>query len=688
MCKVLLLSTSLHSNEIHAMRYQLAPRLPFVLLLGATGISHDALAQPTPPTLYFSASPASVEQGHSVNLAWDAGNATACSSSWSGAVAASGSFATPPLQAGTNYTISCGNGAQTVSRSVAVDVTPPCENCFKKRWIYYYGNLGYKRGVDNASYKKLVELIGRAKQAGYNGIMLNVGGDDSYTAMLKPKEAPEFQANFDEIKKLASDNGIELIPVGGSPDVVPKIDPTLAEALAVNNTPFLVSGNKAVPEGSSVVTNGSFDKGTDGWYLFDTSVHYDTSGQNGAVKLDQTDPNARARLYRPFAGLKPRTAYRVSFSVKTDNYDAPLRIQIYAPEKDDKLFEIPVYLSRNYLGWGSTGGVWNKQANTIATTQGWTQYNIDINTRDFDGFRFYIGAWGNGSTKTGAAWIDDIDIREIGLAHTVRRTSLPVVVSAEADGGRTVYTEGKDYQVGVESLLIPAGSAIHDKDRLLVSSYQEAANMMPVWNPSGNSCSSRYFDVQKAAYQNIKQLFTSTSKFFINYDEWRIMNWDPSCGPITAGEYLANTTRSMQNMLLSEKPNIDMYIWNDMFDPYANAVDHYLAVNGSLVDGWKGLNSNTTIMNWLQNPSKTNGQVPSLKFFSDKKFRQMIALYYDDRSLERTRQWLDSLDAAEQEGVTGVDGFMYTTWLNNTNYDDLEKVSDLIKEKYPKRWPK
>ncbi len=66
----------------------------------------------------------------------------------------------------------------------------------------------------------------------------------------------------------------------------------------------------------------------------------------------------------------------------------------------------------------------------------------------------------------------------------------------------------------------------------------------------------------------------------------------------------------------------------------------------------------------------------------------MIALYYDDRSLDRTRQWLDSLDAAEKEGVTGVDGFMYTTWMNNANYDDLEKVSDLIKEKYPKRWPK
>ncbi|MYN17890.1 hypothetical protein GTP81_14110 [Rugamonas sp. FT107W] len=657
------------------------------LLLGAAGIGNLAVAQTAPAAIYFSASPTSIEQGRSVNLVWDASTATACSASWSGPIPLSGSYATPPLQAGTNYTINCTSGEQTLSRTIAVDVTPACENCFKKRWIYYYGGLGYKRGTDNASYKKLVELIGRAKQAGYNGIMLNVGGDDSYTSLLKPGEAPDFQANFDEIKKLASDNGIELIPVGGSPDVAAKIDSTLAEALPVSNTPFVVDGSKATPVGATIVSNGGFDKGTEGWYLFDTSVRYDNSEQNGAVKLDQTDPAGRARLHRPFSNLKPHTAYRMSFSVKTQNYDAPLRVQIYAPEKDDKQTEIPLYLSRNYLGWGTANGKWNNQANAIATTQDWTRYNIDFNTRDYDGFRLYIGAWSNGTTKTGYALIDDIDIREIGLAHTVSRPSLPVVVSAEADGGRTVYTEGKDYQVGVESLLIPAGSAIHDKDRLLVSGYQEATNMMPVWNPPGNSCSSKYYDVQKAAYQNIKQLFTS-SKFFINYDEWRIMNWDPSCGNLTAGAYLASTTRTMQSMLSRENQNIDMYVWNDMFDPYANAVDHYLAVNGPLLDGWKGLSKDTTIMNWIQNPTGKNLQVPSLKFFSDKKFRQMIALYYDDRSLERTKQWLDSLDAAEKDGVTGVDGFMYTTWQNNSNYDDLEDVSTLIKTHYSKRWPK
>ncbi|WP_147328117.1 MULTISPECIES: DUF871 domain-containing protein [unclassified Duganella] len=671
------------------MRFQLTsslPVLPFSLLLAATGIGNHAYAETA--TVYFSASSTSIEQGHSVNLAWDASNATACSASWSGPIPLSGSYATPPLQAGTNYTINCTSGEQTITRNVAVDVTPACENCFKKRWIYYYGGLGYKRGNDNASYKKLVELIGRAKQAGYNGIMLNVGSDDSYTSLLKPGEAPEFQANFDEIKKLASDNGIELIPVGGSPDVAAKIDPTLAEALPVSNTPFVVNGSKATPVGGTIVSNGGFDKGTEGWYLFDTSVHYDTSEQNGAVKLDQTDPNGRARLYRPFTDLKAHTAYRMSFSVKTQNYDAPLRIQIYPPAADDVNTEIPLYLSRNYLGWGSTNGKWNDKANAIATTQDWTRYNIDFNTREYKGFRLYIGAWGNGTTKTGFALIDDIDIREIGLAHAVRRPSLPVVVSADADDGRTVYTEGKDYQVGVESLLIPAGSAIQDKQRLRVSSYQEATNMMPVWNPPGNSCSSKYYDVQKAAYQNIKQLFTS-SKFFINYDEWRIMNWDPSCGNLTAGEYLANTTRTMQNMLSGENQNIDMYVWNDMFDPNANAVDHYLAVNGSLLDGWKGLQSNTTIMNWIQNRTDKNLQVPSLKFFSDRKFHQMIALYYDDNSnLDRTKQWLDSLDAAEKDGVTGVDGFMYTTWQNNSNYGDLENVSNLIKTKYSKRWPK
>ena len=54
-----------------------------------------------------------------------------------------------------------------------------------------------------------------------------------------------------------------------------------------------------------------------------------------------------------------------------------------------------------------------------------------------------------------------------------------------------------------------------------------------------------------------------------------------------------------------------------------------------------------------------------------------LSLYYDDLPL--TDEWLDSLDAADADGVTGVDGFMYTTWVDSGRYDDLAAVASKLK---------
>lgn len=60
------------------------------------------------------------------------------------------------------------------------------------------------------------------------------------------------------------------------------------------------------------------------------------------------------------------------------------------------------------------------------------------------------------------------------------------------------------------------------------------------------------------------------------------MNWDPACGGISAGTYLKNTVKKMQDVLLAINPNYEIYIWNDMFDPYQNAINNYWMINGNL----------------------------------------------------------------------------------------------------------
>lgn len=54
----------------------------------------------------------------------------------------------------------------------------------------------------------------------------------------------------------------------------------------------------------------------------------------------------------------------------------------------------------------------------------------------------------------------------------------------------------------------------------------------------------------------------------------------------------------------------------------------------------------------------------SLRFFSERGHRQVIAGYYDSKP-ERIKEWL-----ATAEKLPGILGVMYTTWVNK--YADLE----------------
>ena len=587
---------------------------------------------------------------------------------------------------------STGTHGEVMTTSSAFTPEVSCEstnNCFKKRWIYYTSNMGNGLYDQDPYYVTLNNLITTAKDNGYNGIALS----SSYLTLLGTPDNPHrnFVDNFKALSQKAKDLGIELIPVSGGPEIPKFRHPELVEAVPVDRMAFTVNGAVAQADGTRITTDGDFANGVGGWDLaepvtrlkLDTTVgHPSASGETNSIKFISTagvsGGNAgTARLSRQFNKLKPHTSYRVSFWMKTQNYKNKFTVLVTDGPGVNTVYRN--YSSNSGMGWGTQGnGEWNDNPNTFAADQDWTRYDFDINTLNYDSLRLWLGTWSNTMETNGAAWIDDVEIREIGLPHPIRRASLPVKVTS-ADGFVT-YTEGTDYKVLNEKLSILPTGHIHNGDKLSVSSYQSADNFSARYGTPASSCSQTYFDEQKAVFDGINNLF-SPSKFFIYYDEWRVMNWDPSCTDSTAGAYLARTTAKMQDTVLQTNPNLDMYIWNDMFDPYVNAVPKYFAVNGDLTDAWKGLKPNTTIMNW-----STITPRQSLKFFSDKDFHQMIALYYDDTTLASTRAWMNNLQAAEQtDGVKGVDGFMYTTW--NGNNADLKNVTNLIRKEFPRYWP-
>ncbi len=92
-----------------------------------TTAAASPVAVATAPTVSLQANESSVTMGASVTLQWKASNAETCTASggWSGTVPTTGTMTTPPLTAGTSYTLACTGSGGTATQSVDVVVGPP-----------------------------------------------------------------------------------------------------------------------------------------------------------------------------------------------------------------------------------------------------------------------------------------------------------------------------------------------------------------------------------------------------------------------------------------------------------------------------------------------------------------------------------------------------------------------------------
>jgi hypothetical protein len=178
----------------------------------------------------------------------------------------------------------------------------------------------------------------------------------------------------------------------------------------------------------------------------------------------------------------------------------------------------------------------------------------------------------------------------------------------------------------------------------------------------------------------IKSVLPKQSAMLLSYDEIRQANSCFACRSrkMSAGELLAWSVGQTVQIYQSALPGADLYVWNDMFDPYHNAKDHVFNVEGDFAGSWKGLPANVSIMNWnLGHLSE------SLAWFSGRDsrqpiaHRQMIAGFYDqgNGAAEASKE----LKAAA--GVPGVVGLMYTTYADD--YSQLQSFADGARAAWP-----
>jgi hypothetical protein len=493
-------------------------------------------------------------------------------------------------------------------------------------WFYYPTNLLPDKNID-----KLEQLWRRAAAAGYNHVLL---ADSKFNRL--PDMPKSYFRNCDRVKRIAQELHIQIVPaefaIGYSNDLLSN-DPNLAEGLPVKGTLFVVHDGQARCEADPPVELKKTS-------FVDESMHIDS----GIATVRDNPGNARF-VYK--LAVPQFRCYHVSVDIKTDSYTGHPEIHPLAGKRT--------------LGW---------QTMHVKPTQGWTTYDIVFDSLDNTTVNLYFGVWGD--AKGTLQW-RNWRIEEVGLLNVLRRDGASCTVATE-DGKPLV--EGKDYDRIEDPHMgnVPyAGEyqAWHTPPTIHTHGLPEGTRLRVSWffppiiyDGQVSACISEEKTNQLLADQSkrMRDLW-GTAGYMMSFDEFRCCNWDDSCQQrkLTPGQMLAESLRRCTKLVQPQQA----YTWNDMFDPYHNAVEGpYYLVNGPWTGSWEGLDPSVIIMNW--NHGKRD---QSLKFFADRGNRQILCGFYDN-NLSQWQQWLDSA-----KHVKGVVGYMYTTW--RQDYSKLEAFAKM-----------
>ncbi len=526
-------------------------------------------------------------------------------------------------------------------------------------WVYVPVNFQVDKDTD-----RLLELLSRAKKAGYNGAVIT-----DYKFGRIDERPDNYYRNLKRTRAAAETLGIELIPlvmqVGYSNSILQN-NPNLAAGLPVRDCEFIVQGDEARPASEkNLLAGGGFEAAARnapaGWDWIDgfgTSTELDTQvkhSERSSLRMHDfsktKDSGGNCRVVQRVT-LKPFHEYRLTLWVKTDSLKA----------SEFKFMPLAVGENGMALSHASLG---------VKPTQDWTRHRIVFNSLESTDVNIYLGLWG---TESGQVWIDDVRLEEVGGINLLRREGCPIHVRSH--DGTVEYVEGRDFARWEDPSLgrvpylgefdddhdappirLTKESRIADGDRLRVSFYHT------VIIHDGQVCSSLVADELFTLFRREVELldeYLKPKQFFMSHDEIRVAGWDELAKGRPAGTLLAENVRRCQKLIHEINPHAGILVWSDMFDPHHNAHDNYYLVRGTLAQSWMGLEKSVTIINWNSGHAKE-----SLAFFADRGHRQIIAGYYDENAAENRQRWQQAA-----RGVQAVEGFMYTTW--RQNYDQLE----------------
>ena len=141
--------------------------------------------------------------------------------------------------------------------------------------------------------------------------------------------------------------------------------------------------------------------------------------------------------------------------------------------------------------------------------------------------------------------------------------------------------------------------------------------------------------------------------FLLNYDEIRTGGFEPADTAYgTSGAAMAASIGKAFADIDAVAPGVRQYFWSDMVDPNHNARADFYQIANTLEGSWATLDpAKVTIIAWYEQADIAARGPLSLKFFADKRFRQIIGSYYDHDVAANHALWQTAM-----QGVRGITG--------------------------------
>ena len=489
---------------------------------------------------------------------------------------------------------------------------------FKERGFLLSANMLKANNIP-----EMEKIAGRAAKAGYNTVYL-----DDYKFGTAWKFGDKYAANVKKVAEILRKHNFKIV-VGGMPitDSCSYLSdvPEFAESLKVVDEPYTVKNGVFTPQGMMV--NGSFEEGVKGWRLdprVDISVDSTcaASGKNSLhFKVMGKEPGRQLRVWYEFK-CKPFQQLALTYKVKTKNMQGSRPSFGIASVAVGKVPGLPDGF--RYLTHRTKTPF---ERLPLKSTNDWREVRLVFNTFEFSKVSIALGCW---SGKSGEFWIDDVRIEPASFLNVNRRKECAVKVTS-ADG-KITYTEGKDYSKIVDPKMgrvrwvgdfndahtgpvvkVLPGSRIKEGDTVLASYYHVGLSRNSASICLNNPATLKYITRAVEWLQKTIQ----PDGFLIGIDEHRAYGYDPECekSGMNAAQALNKIARYCHKEIKRIAPKADIYMWNDMFDPFSNCKKgryYYLIKDkDALWNSWVGLPKDIIILRW--SPDSKAGAAKSME---------------------------------------------------------------------------